>query len=56
MKTSQKVKELSRKKLSFFSYQEYLGVRSLLVTEDLVEGFSFPSEGRGEDQTSLVKV
>ena len=29
---------------------------SLLVSEDVVEGFSFPSEGRGEDQTSLVKV
>ena len=29
---------------------------SLLVSEDLVEGFSCPSEGRGEDQTSPVKV
>ena len=29
---------------------------SLLVSEDLVEGLSFPSEDRGEDQTSLVKV
>ena len=31
---------------------------SLLVSEDLVEAshVSFPSEGHGEDQTSLVKV
>ena len=41
---------------SVFDYQEYLGVKSLLVSEDLVEGFSFPSEDHGEDQTSLVKV
>ena len=27
-----------------------------LVSEDLVDGFSFPYEDRGEDQTSLVKV
>ena len=29
---------------------------SLLASEYLVENFSFPSEGRAEDQTSLVKV
>ena len=27
-------------------------MRSLLVSEDLVEGLPFPSEDRGEDQTS----
>ena len=52
-KTSQKVKELARKKLSFLTKP---GVSSLFVSEDLVEKFSFPSEGRAEDQTSLVKV
>ena len=45
MKTSQKVKGL-----------EYFGVSSLLVSEDLGKGFSFPYEDHGEDQTSLVKV
>ena len=29
---------------------------SLFVSEDEVEGFSFPLEGRREDQTSMVKV
>ena len=48
-----KVKELARKKLSFLTKP---GVSSLFVSEDLVEKFSFPSEGRAEDQTSLVKV
>ena len=38
-----------------FSYQEYLGVSSLLVPEDEVEGFLFPFASRGEDRASLVK-
>ena len=38
-----------------FSYQEYLGVSSLLVPEDEVDGFLFPFAGRGQDRTSLVK-
>ena len=38
------------------TYQEQLRLSSLLVSEDEVEGFSFPFEGRKEAQTSLVKV
>ena len=38
------------------TYQEQLRLSSLLVSEDEVEGFSFPFESRKEAQTSLVKV
>ena len=30
-------------------------MKSLLVSDDLVEGLSFPSEDRGEDQTSMSR-
>ena len=49
-------KELSsRKKLSSLTKSK-LGLSSLLVSEDEVEGFSSPFEGRRGNQTSLVKV
>ena len=48
-------KELSsRKKLSSLAKSNLDSV--LLVSEDEVKGSPFPFEGRGEDQTSLVKV
>ena len=44
----------SRKKLSSLAKSNLDSV--LLVSEDEVKGSPFPFEGRGEDQTSLVKV
>ena len=42
-------------KKTLFSYQEQLGVSSLLVSEDLVEGFPFPSEDRGRSRFFLSR-
>ena len=55
MKTYQEVKLSSRKKLSSLS-ENSLDLSSLLVSEDEIEDFSLPFEGRREDETSLVKA
>ena len=41
--------------MTILSYQEQLGVSSLLDSEDAIEGFHFLFQGRGKDQAALVK-